>query len=471
MPFRKDLNMSTVEIETGRYVKRFEFWNPATWSIPKLYWDAWSQEQRLHAICRQLEKVIGYADYLGVNVDDIAARLKAIEEGQLDEWIIENIEEWFAENEPEILESLRSLQSSLPSSAFDSENTVKDSIDDLDSRTTDNEEAISGNTGNIATLQGKPNKNNLNIVCIGDSYGRGVGGSLGWPDYLQSYMGCNYMLNISNSGAGFVAEGHSTPYEGMTYSQQVTYAANHLTDGMTVDDIDLVIIAGGYNDHAQSDVFTAARSTVQNAYSKFPNAKVLFFPLVAGDRSMDASYWSHYQNMTWGCGSRGAATFPGALFWLYPWTITTSYGDNIHPNDDGYRYIGQLMASCVQSGNMPAICTTWGASAENFSFAEDATNENFRCGSTDAFGWFGGCIKRTGWGNLCTLPSYLRPPNTTYILAFFYQDSTHHGIVRLRNTSNGVIEVFQVEAGTYDNTVEASFYIPRQTIPLGRILS
>lgn len=105
------MNMSTVEIETGRYVKRWAFWNPATWSIPKLYWDAWSQEQRLHAICRQLEKVIKYADYLGVNVDDIAARLKAIEEGQLDEVITAAIESWFEENEPSIIARLDDIES------------------------------------------------------------------------------------------------------------------------------------------------------------------------------------------------------------------------------------------------------------------------------------------------------------------------------------------------------------------------
>lgn len=110
MPFRKEMNMSTVEIETGTYIKRFAFWNPATWSIPKLYWDAWSQEQRLHAICRQLEKAIKYADYLGVNVDDIAARLKAIEDGQLDEMITAAIEAWFEENEPEILQAIEALQ-------------------------------------------------------------------------------------------------------------------------------------------------------------------------------------------------------------------------------------------------------------------------------------------------------------------------------------------------------------------------
>lgn len=105
--------MSYVEVETGRYIKRWAFWNPATWSIPKLYWDAWSQEQRLHAICKQLEKVIKYADYLGVNVDDIAARLKAIEDGQLDELITAAIEAWFEENQPAIIQAIQTLQDDL----------------------------------------------------------------------------------------------------------------------------------------------------------------------------------------------------------------------------------------------------------------------------------------------------------------------------------------------------------------------
>lgn len=109
------MNMSTVEVETGTYITRWAFWNPATWSIPKLYWDAWSQEQRVHAICRQLEKVIKYADYLGVNVDDIAARLKAIEDGQLDEIITAAVEAWFEENEPEIVQAIEDLQGDIGS--------------------------------------------------------------------------------------------------------------------------------------------------------------------------------------------------------------------------------------------------------------------------------------------------------------------------------------------------------------------
>lgn len=102
--------MATEEIDTGKYVKRYDFWSPETWAIPKLYWDAFSQEQRIHAICRQLSKIIAYADYVGVNVNDIAQRLQDIEDGKLDEFIQTAVEEWFEENEPQIAADITLLK-------------------------------------------------------------------------------------------------------------------------------------------------------------------------------------------------------------------------------------------------------------------------------------------------------------------------------------------------------------------------
>lgn len=115
-------------------IQRFAFWNPGTWQIPKLYWDAFSDEQRIHAICKQLGKVIAYADYLGINVDDIAERLKAIEEGQLDPIIIAAIEQWFEDNQPAIMLALQNLEEALPISDFDSVNTVKAALNAIEGR-------------------------------------------------------------------------------------------------------------------------------------------------------------------------------------------------------------------------------------------------------------------------------------------------------------------------------------------------
>ena len=152
--------MATVEINEGRYVKRFEFWNPATWAIPKLYWDAFSQEQRIHAICRQLEKVIRYADYIGVNVDDIAQRLQDIEDGKLDEFIVSAIETWFEENEPEIMQAIENLQTAVQNTnniigeGFTTENTVKDAIDAANTaigETNENLEKVDKDVQNITS--------------------------------------------------------------------------------------------------------------------------------------------------------------------------------------------------------------------------------------------------------------------------------------------------------------------------------
>ena len=117
-------------------IPRFDFWDPGTWSIPKLYWDAFSEEQRIHAICKQLGKVIAYADYLGVNVDDIAQRLKAIEEGQLDPYIIAEIEAWFEDNQPAIVSAIDALNDALPITDFDSVNTVSNAITNISNTVT-----------------------------------------------------------------------------------------------------------------------------------------------------------------------------------------------------------------------------------------------------------------------------------------------------------------------------------------------
>lgn len=181
------MNMSTVEVETGRYVKRFAFWNPATWSIPKLYWDAWSQEQRLHAICKQLEKVIAYADYLGVNVDDIAARLKAIEEGQLDPIIEAAIEAWFEEHAADITGRIDALENALPIGDFGSDNTVKNAIDNVANSVTNVESEIETLDGNIATVGRTASENRF--VEVAEKFGF-------WRNtYFQNYFANDLPVN------------------------------------------------------------------------------------------------------------------------------------------------------------------------------------------------------------------------------------------------------------------------------------
>lgn len=64
-----------------RYVPPFAGFTEFTASIPKLYFNVKSQEQRIHAMCELINKLICYADMLGDKVsDDHEAIEKLIEE-------------------------------------------------------------------------------------------------------------------------------------------------------------------------------------------------------------------------------------------------------------------------------------------------------------------------------------------------------------------------------------------------------
>ena len=90
-----------------RWIPMFAGFTEFTASIPKMYWDVKSQEQRIHALCTMLDKLICYADMLGdqtnLNIDEIRAIQAEFEEfkehgfedyyeAQVAAWIAANLE-------------------------------------------------------------------------------------------------------------------------------------------------------------------------------------------------------------------------------------------------------------------------------------------------------------------------------------------------------------------------------------------
>lgn len=122
------MRIGLFEQQMTRIIPSFAGFTEFTSSIPKLYWDVKSQEQRILAICKLLNKVICYADMLGENVDEIAHTMQEILDGKLDPMIIAAIAEWFENNQPEILQDIDAINAKI-GEGFDADNTVADAID------------------------------------------------------------------------------------------------------------------------------------------------------------------------------------------------------------------------------------------------------------------------------------------------------------------------------------------------------
>lgn len=332
---------------------------------------------------------------------------------------------------------------------------------------------IDTNVENIEYLAAKQLKGKK-FVCIGDSYGRGSGTTemQGWPYWLEQYTQCGYMLNVSNGGAGFVRTGSTGALNGMNFTAQVEYAAAHL-DGVTADEIDFVVIGGGYNDAAHEESWSACRSGAlacgERALTLFPNAKVCYFPLTTGVKRLGTIAMNVYTHLVRAMAESGCASFSNSLYWLYPNALLADSGDNVHPNEFGYQMIATYMVSSILGGVVNAQTFAFATANDGFSWGDGASQVSFKAMCQNGMAFFGGAISRTGLGALCTLPKYCRPNDTEYILAFFYQDSAHHGIVRTRVLTSGDMEAFVVESGEIDSTATCSFYIPPTTIPLGNV--
>lgn len=118
----------------------YGLWNPKSTVVPKLYWGAYSQEQRIHALCREYAKLIAYDDALAEKLNDTAKIVndleknfpelidektreyinELIENGQLREIILEAVTRLLGNNEIQMRrigrkvfsDSTRSLQGS-----------------------------------------------------------------------------------------------------------------------------------------------------------------------------------------------------------------------------------------------------------------------------------------------------------------------------------------------------------------------
>ena len=92
------------------WLPHFAGFTDFTPTLPTLYWDVDSQEQRIKALCMELHKLVCYADMLGIKInenhDSIEALAKEFDEFKASGFIDyyeQQLASWIAEHMPEII--------------------------------------------------------------------------------------------------------------------------------------------------------------------------------------------------------------------------------------------------------------------------------------------------------------------------------------------------------------------------------
>ena len=195
--------------------------------------------------------------------------------------------------------------------------------------------------------ENRKNFRNCKIVCIGDSFGRGVyDGSehleSSWPTRLGDYASGSIIYNYCQNNAGFLVSDN-------TFLTQLTKAKN---DGHT--DAHIIIIEGGHNDGYTStdNLFKAIVDCLNYAKSNFPNAVIY---VVAANSGTDARITRETRHTIWTI-MQSACVLLGVSFYMlnmYLFNVNnTLSGDGIHPNQFGYQTLASFMYMMLTGLNM-----------------------------------------------------------------------------------------------------------------------
>lgn len=195
---------------------------------------------------------------------------------------------------------------------------------------------LNGNVNML--LDNRKNFRNCKILCIGDSFGRGVyDGSehleSSWPTKLGEYANGSIIYNYCQNNAGFLTSDN-------TFLTQLTKAKN---DGH--GDSHIIIIEGGHNDGYgdTTNLFNAIIECINYAKQNFPNAVIY---VVAANTGTASEITRSKRHDVWEI-MQSASNLMGVTFWManiYVWNINdTLSGDGIHLNQFGY----QMLASVI----------------------------------------------------------------------------------------------------------------------------
>lgn len=87
------------------HITPYPFWTQFTPTLPSLYWDVDSHEERIKRLCLELHKLIEYANYLGENINIDHDTIKELQDafqrfidGEYDQYYKDVIYQWIQDN-------------------------------------------------------------------------------------------------------------------------------------------------------------------------------------------------------------------------------------------------------------------------------------------------------------------------------------------------------------------------------------
>lgn len=223
------------------------------------------------------------------------------------------------------------------------------------------DERISDNASDINTLEINLNYyNQKNCILIGDSYLRSYStesyDNPGWGDYFITNSGFNEIARYKSGGAGWVVNGTSDTEAGLNFIGMLDKANENLSTRVK-ENLDYIIVQGIINDLAQNisaaTIKNNIRQFLRNARSFFPKATIVISFAICSEQYMnDYKVWDCIKDFI-GVAESGCVIAMRSNEWFRKLVSNYGRGDDIHPNTNGYNYLGKLIAQ-VANGNATA---------------------------------------------------------------------------------------------------------------------
>ncbi len=189
-------------------------------------------------------------------------------------------------------------------------------------------------------------------VFIGDSYAAGYSADLpyldkdnAWPALTAQLLNCKGYIVKSKSGSGFANNPNNVNFKSL-----VSDAANSVKNK---NDVDLLVICGGYNDsyYSYATVKAKAKETIEYAKTAFPNARIMV-GMIGGHKS-DTSREATLLSSTVKAYS-DAANETGVYYLSNAEYVLQNADNNVgsdshHPNAKGQQLLANYISSSVNA--------------------------------------------------------------------------------------------------------------------------